>query len=241
MKVRIGPYKSWLGPYQLAEKLMFWVPKEKDEYGFPRKPKLVHQVGEWLAYGKVSPEPKVGETSSLFGEDRKPTRLYKLLSWIHDKRKRNINVHIDDYDVWDMHVTLGYIIRPMLQKLQNKKHGAPFVDDEDVPEYLRSTAVPPKENDWDTDDNHFKRWDWVLSEMLFAFETLEGGANQNWEDQFTTGEHDFQFVKNEEGSFTMIKGENHTAKTDYEAKKAYADRISKGFMLFGKYYEALWD
>ena len=35
MKIRIGPYTDWFGPYQLAETLMFWVPEEKDEHGFP--------------------------------------------------------------------------------------------------------------------------------------------------------------------------------------------------------------
>ena len=24
MKVKIGPYKNWFGPYQLAEKILFW-------------------------------------------------------------------------------------------------------------------------------------------------------------------------------------------------------------------------
>ena len=33
--------------------------------------------------------------------------------------------------------------------------------DEDVPEELKSTSAP--ENEWDTDDNHFKRWEDVVS------------------------------------------------------------------------------
>jgi molybdopterin molybdotransferase len=43
-------------------------------------------------------------------------------------------------------------------------------DDIDVPEELRSTSAPPKENEYDTDANHFARWDWVMDEMIFAFE-----------------------------------------------------------------------
>ena len=61
MKVRIGPYKNWFGPYQLAELLMFWVPKEKDEYGIEHTADRVHKFGEWLAHGKVLPEPEVGD------------------------------------------------------------------------------------------------------------------------------------------------------------------------------------
>jgi hypothetical protein len=58
----------------------------------------------------------------------------------------------------------------MLKQLNKVKHGAPIVDDEDVPEELRSTSAPPKEDIWDTDANHFKRWDWVMNEMIWAFE-----------------------------------------------------------------------
>ena len=240
MKVKIGNYTSWFGPYQLAEKLMFWVPKEKDEYGFPQTADRVHRFGEWLAHGKILPEPAVGEESTAW-EDRPMTWLYRLLQWIHDKKKRTIKVRIDRWDTWGMGETLGYIIRPMLKQLQASKHGAPFVDDEDVPEELRSSSAPPKENEWDTDDNHFKRWDWVLEEMIFAFESLDGGTNEDWEDQFTTGEDDLKWIKQEDGNFRMTKGPNHTAETDWDARKAYGARIQNGFRLFGKYYQSLWD
>lgn len=241
MRVKIGPYKYWFGPYQLAEKLMFWVPKERDEYGILRTADRVHRFGEWLAYGKVLPEPAVGETV-VWGEDRPTTLISKFLSWLDSRKKRKIEVHIDRWDTWSMESTLGYIIRPMLKQLRDNKHGAPWVDDEDVPEELRSTAAPPKEHEWDTDDNHFKRWDWVLDEIIFAFESLEGGTNQDWEEQFTTGEYDYRFKKiDEDGTSQMVEGPNHTAETDWDARKAYAKRISNGFRLFGKYYESLWD
>ena len=32
MKVHIGPYKNWIGPYQLADALCFWVKEVEDEY-----------------------------------------------------------------------------------------------------------------------------------------------------------------------------------------------------------------
>jgi hypothetical protein len=72
---------------------------------------------------------------------------------------------------------------------QKKKHGAPFVDDEDVPDHLKSTAAPAKENEWDTDANHFARWDWVLDEMIFAFECK---TDDSWEEAFRSGEHDHE-------------------------------------------------
>jgi hypothetical protein len=80
-------------------------------------------------------------------------------------------VRIDPWDTWSMDHTLAMIVVPMLRQLRAVNHGAPLVDDEDVPEHLRSTAAPPRENEWDTDANHFLRWDWVMDEMIFAFET----------------------------------------------------------------------
>ena len=245
MKVKIGKYKSWFGPYQLAEKIMFWVPKEKDEYGIPRTADRVHKFGEWLAHGSVRPEPAVGDVVE-WGEDRPTTLISKFLSWIDSKKKRKISVHIDPWDTWNMETTLGYIVRPMLKQLRDKKHGAPWVDDEDVPEELRSTSARELTQDekdtGHTDENHFKRWDWVMDEMIFAFESLQGGANEDWEDQFTTGEYDYRFKKiNEDGTSQMVHGPNHTAVTDWDARKAYAERVSNGFRLFGKYYQSLWD
>ena len=244
MKVHIGPYKNWFGPYQLAEKLMFWVPKQRDEYGITCTATRVHQFGEWLAYGKVLPETAVGE-EAVWGEDRSVTLVYRFLSWLDRKKQRKIKVHIDRWDTWNMETTLGYIVRPMLKQLRDKKHGAPWVDDEDVPVELRSTSareLTQEEKDTGhTDDNHFKRWDWAMDEMIFAFESLDGGENADWEDQFTTGEYDYRFKKLEDGNSEMVKGSNHTAETDWDARKAYGVRISNGFRLFGKYYQSLWD
>ncbi len=242
MKVKLGPYKNWFGPYQLAEKLLFWIPKEKDEYGFPHTADRVHKFGEWLAHGNIQADPEVGDITDMFNDTRPTTWLYKLLSWINSKKKRKVYVHIDRWDTWSMDDTLAHIILPMLKQLNETKHGAPWVEDEDVPEELRSTSAPElteeEKNCGGTDANHFKRWDWVLGEMIFAFENK---LDDSWEDQFSEGERDFQFKKLENGMSEMVQGPNHTNKTDWDGRKAYAKRISNGFRLFGKYYEGLWD
>jgi len=97
------------------------------------------------------------------------------------RKKMKISVKIDPWDTWSMDVTLAHIILPMLKQLKETKHGAPHVDDEDVPEHLRKSAAPPTENDWDTDDNYFKRWDWVMDEMIFAFESKQ---NCTWTEKY---------------------------------------------------------
>ena len=204
-----------------------------------RHPEWVHHFGEWLAHGSIEPETKVGEVRT-FGEKRKHTLLYNFLQWIHDKRERKIKVRIDSYDTWSMDSTLAYIVLPMLKQLNETKHGSPWVDDEDVPEELRSTSAPPKENEWDTDDNHHKRWNWAINEMIFAFETKVGDL-EDWGDQFHTGNSDIGFEKMENGNSRMVRGPEDTSHFDVEGHKAYQARISNGFRLFGKYYEGLWD
>jgi len=237
MKIKIGKYKDWFGPYQLAEKLMFWVPKEKDEYGFPHTADRVHKFGEWLAHGSIEPEAEVGEIRKW--GDRPPTLLYRFLSWIHSKQERTIKVQIDPWDTWSMDHTLAYIILPMLKQLKETKHGAPYVDPKDCPPELKPKKLTKKEKEnGHTDSTHFERWDWVLDEMIFAFENK---VNDDWEEQFETGESDLQWKKLEDGCSQMVEGPNHTRVYDWEGRKAYQSRITNGFRLFGKYYENLWD
>lgn len=231
MKVKIGKYKHWIGPYQIAESLCFWAKDETDEYGIKRKPNWVHNFGTWLSGGKD-----------------KDSWLQKVCMWIESKRKRTIKVKIDHWDTWSMDDTLAYIILPMLKQLKESKHGAPLVDDEDVPEELRSTSASPKENEYDVDDNHFKRWDWVMNEMIFAFECK---LDDSWEDEFRSGVMDTVWLPVDiEGNavpekdaklYHMADGPDHTYECDYDGMRVVQDRIQNGFRLFGKYYQNLWD
>lgn len=237
MKIKIGPHTNYFGPYQLAELLCFWVKEEEGEYGIKSKPHWVHQFGEWLAHGSVEPEPRVGDVTS-WNHDRPDTRLSKFLSWIHSRQQRTIKVEIDPWDTWNMDHTLALIALPMLRQLKEKQHGAGHVDDKDVPKHLRSTSAEPKENEWDTDSNHFARWEWVMDEMIFAFNSK---VDDSWEKQFQSGEHDIRWKKLENGHSEMIKGPKDTFDIDMKGRLAYEKRIQTGFALFGKYYQNLWD
>jgi len=176
--------------------------------------------------------------------------------------ERKIKIQIDKWDTWSMDHTLALIIHPMLVQLQATKHGAPLVDDEDVPEELRSTSAPPLKHEHDTDDNFHKRWDWVLDEMIWTFAQK---IDDNADDQFHSGETDILWrqvdidgnvvndtlyktgkepisPKKEDNTFwEMVEGPNHTHKFDKEGWEKWNARKSNGFRLFGKYFEALWD
>ena len=202
MKVYLSKYRyHWISPYTVLEKVFFWREIDYDE----------PNIDKWS--DRLTPICQ---------------GIQKVLDFIHPK----INyVKIDRWDTWSMDYTLSFIVVPMLKQLKETKHGAPFVDDEDVPEELKSTSAPPKENDYDTDDNHFKRWDWALNEMIWAFEqNLSYDSEEKFFDHAEWDEKEKDFGKN-----------LHKIKIDQVGLKAHQDRKANGFRLFGKYYQGLWD
>ena len=215
MKVKLKKPVNWFGPYQLAEALCFWAPKTKDKYGFDEKPDWVHNFGNWLA-----------------GENH-DTWLAKFLTWFDGVRRKfpwnEDKIEIEYFDTWSMDSTLSPIILPMLKQLKATKHGYGLIDDEDVPEELRSTSAPPKENEWDTDDLWFMRWDWILKEMIWAFEQK---VDDTSEDQF--------FDHSQWNGKKPWDSEYTGPGFDKEGYDAWHERKSNGFRLFGKYYESLW-
>lgn len=154
--------------------------------------------------------------------------VYNWINWlIFDRLKQTVKIKIEPWDTWSMDHTLAHIVVPMLKQLRETKHGGPHVDDEDVPENLRSTSAPPKENEWDIDEFWFERWDYVIGEMLFAFESK---LMDSWDAQF----YKFEDAKDEPLGIKLVW-------SDHDGRTAYQKRMSNGFRLFGKYYEALWD
>lgn len=200
MKVFIGKYRSWVGPFQIAN---------------------------WLQKVGVSEDRchKIGEKLSK-------TWLMKFCEWVEQKKKRNIKIKIHNYDTWSMDHTLAVIILPMLKQLKATSHGVPNTDDEDVPEgiNLRESEAPEHEK-WDVDDNIEKRWEWILNEMIWAFEQLNSDDGDN-ASQF------FDHSECEGLSFVDSIGK---VKVDQEGLKKHEDRIKNGLRLFGKYYQSLWD
>lgn len=237
MKVYISKYRDhWISPYTMLDYVFFWTDWSKcsrdrrirsleEERNYVEHPEWVDRWADRL------------------------TPISRAIQWVGERIYPRIEyVKIDSWDTWSMDHTLGQIALPMLRQLQATKHGSPLVDDEDVPENLRSTAAPPKENEWDTDDNHHKRWDWVISEMIFAFERR---LDDSWQDNFRSGEHDILWVpvdadgnevaKGKHKYYRMDRGPNDTYECNYDAIKLVEERIQNGFRLFGKYYQALWD
>jgi len=139
--------------------------------------------------------------------------LYNIVNWLYfDRIKRTVKVRIDPWDTWGMDDTLSVIVLPMLKQLKESKCGAPFVELEDVPATLHAPKdwLEKYNKDGETDPNFFKRWDWVLDEMIFAFE----------------------HKAHEDPVYMRYEGEEQLR---------VQERINNGFLLFGKYFESLWD
>jgi hypothetical protein len=216
MKIYMSGYRDhWLSPYTILEKVIFWREFDYDE---PIIKRLVRIL------------------------DPFSIALLKILNFVHPRIEY---VKIDRWDTWNMDGTLSTIILPMLKQLQETKHGYFLVDDEDVPEELRSTNAPPKENEWDLDEFAEKRADWVMQELIWTFEQLH--PSNNWESQYHSGNWDMESVPcdwDENGKpklYKYVETDKHTAQFDSEGHSKHSKRIDNGLILFGKYFRGLWD
>ena len=222
MKVSIGPYKNWIGPYQIAG--------------------LLNYVG-------------VSKKKCNHIADSMPDWVTNVCAWIHSKNKRKQKVHIDYWDTWNMDDTLALIILPMLKQLKEKKHGSAIVDLEDVPEHLRGNGTSQNEDiqlhlDFGADHKEqfekdawaslHDRWDWVMDEMIWAFEQIH--PDNDWEKQYHSGVIDIEFQRVPDSDCSeMVRGPNDTHVFDYEGYTKHAERIQNGLRLFGVYFGSLWD
>lgn len=207
MKVYIGPFPNrWRS--NIHEHWLVW--HHKVDYGWRVKEEdydRFDKAVEWL-------------------EDKLQVLYNLTINKYLDKKQRKIKIRVDYYDVWSADNTMAMLIHPILVRLKTQKHGSGHVDDEDVPEHLRSTNGS-KENEWSTDSLWHDRYDWVLDEMIWTFEQL---SKEDGGDNFT------QFEDDPSAQFGLRIVDRGT-----ELRKAHNDRIDNGLRLFGKFYRSLWD
>lgn len=216
MKVYIGPYVKWIGPYQIAE----WVPFLNEDQK--------HNLGAWLASTWVN---RLCECFYSKCERKIKVRIDEYDTWSMDntlahiilpmlkqlKATKHGSPMVDDEDVpehmrhsddteghdnwihykWEW--VLNEIIWAFEQELDDSwedqfRHGKAEYVYTPVNPKQEYTEVPEFINDDDM-KSEWVRMDQVNSDYWF----------------------------------------------DWDGYKEYSDRIQNGFRLFGKYYQGLWD
>ena len=199
MKIKIGPYPNrWMS--NIHTRYM------NKKYGYV----------DWPEYKQKGLRVKAQPFAEAWREQAEDIiqSIYNCtINLFLDRRVQKVKVHIDKWDTWSMDHTLAHIVLPMLIQLKETKHGAPAVEFKDVPEELHPPEGQTSKlyTHGKTDDNYYKRWDWVLDEMIYAFDCKA----------------------NKDDVWVRLEG--------IEEIKKEQQRISNGFRLFGKYYENLWD
>lgn len=145
-------------------------------------------------------------------------------------------------DDWNCDWTIATIVLPLLKKVKENKHSAPYVDEQDVPEELRPPVGVDRDDPnhpWE-DENFFKRWEHILDEIIFAMEEI-ASDNANEPSPYTKeGEMVFGEIDKTTGVGSITFEGYEETKDSREAYNNYHARIRNGCRLFGVYFQNLW-
>jgi hypothetical protein len=109
-----------------------------------------------------------------------------LLRWADSKSKRIEEVIIHDYDTWNLDHTLALVIAPALKKFREFDCGYHVIGNEDVSEELHTSENYGYHTTDEEDEKRSAKWNYVLDEMVWAFDTIIGEDND--EMNYTTEE-----------------------------------------------------
>ena len=224
MKVYLNGYKDhWISPITIVDYLFFWTDWSKcsrnkgfiDDKDWVDSPEWADKLAKKLNW------------------------ISTTIKWVWSKFDRPIRyVKIDRYDTWSMDYTLAYIIVPMLKQLRDTKHGYPMTEDVDAPEEF-SSKNNPADDEYSWDKGAEARWNWILNEMIWAFE--QKVKDDDEDEFFDHSAYDYENnTDTAEWLNDLTKGQSKL-KVDWDGLKAHQERKENGFRLFGKYYQALWD
>lgn len=149
MKVKIGPYATYYGPYQIVGILKFvGVPKQTRE-----------NFAEWL-------------TETWFG------RLCERIQlWRNSKRVYVRIDNTDTWNFAE--TLAHIILPMLEQHKKNNHGSPSVDDEDVPAYLRRSAAPPVDETSGNTDELWHFRWQWVLDEMIWAFSQINDPNNED--------------------------------------------------------------
>lgn len=236
MYVKIGPYKDWIGPFQLADLLQYvGVSEERCD-----------NIGKWLSKTWVN---TLCEKLHKKRDREIVVRIDRYDTWSMDHtlapiilpmlKQLKATKHGSPYvDQSDLPVDLRLTKRE--QKVFDEGHW--------------NKKLKATEEEIDAASKKFHaQFDWVLDQMIWSFEQqfLDDDGRSNYYDPYGPDEEVEEDVPekviNDDGTVTEtapLFGKDwrrEMGKFNTEKHKAYAERKQLGFTLFGKYYQSLWD
>ena len=227
MKVKIGPYRNWIGPYQIAS-ILKYVGVSEDRYhdlGAMLSKTWLNDFCQWI-HDKRERKVKIKIDKYDSWNADNTLALIALPLLVQLRANRHGAGFVDDADVPE-HL--------------RSTNAAPKEDENDTDEHWHARA------DWVLDEII-----WALKQVADGEEEEQkfytGETDILWQaedknknklgDPKPLGESD-RFE--ETAWFSLVEGPNHTHKTDVDGLKAYHKRIDNGLLLFGKYFRSLWD
>jgi hypothetical protein len=211
MKVYIGPYKNWVGPYQMADWLQR-VGVNKD---------TCHDIGAWL--DEKTPLGKICNWLYSKNQRKIKIRIDKYDTWGMDHTLALIILPMLKQLKETKHGSPGDM--PAFDQTSNSAQG--------------SFEFYAEGDDASWDEGH-KQWEVILDEMIWAFEQLvaDDWEDQYWK---IKPELDMADYPEDEGKVTVpvrwkVKGE-----CDWEGMRKHQERITAALTNFGRYFEGLWD
>jgi len=165
---------------------------------------------------------------------------------------QKVDIHIDNWDTWNMDSTLAKIIYPMLIQLKESKHGVPseLVNDVGGEDWTDQSCFDfYKDTHNESWELACKRWDEVLDKIIWSFQQI---AYKDYDSQYHHGDAKFDWVKSDktypnpitgkiEPTYQMVDKNPSEHWYDYVGHQKHEERIQEGLELFGKYYRSLWD
>lgn len=218
MKVYIGRYKNWVGPYQIAEWVPFLNEGQQDRLGAWLDKTWVSEVCHWI-YSKTERKIKVRiDKYDTWSMDN--TLAHIILPMLKQlKETKHGSPMVDDED-----------LPPHMRHTSRKSEDDYETEDNWIHykwEWILNEMIWAFEqeltDDWEEQFRHGE------PEYVYTSVKLD--------------EADVCTSLDEAMEYDCVRMDqvNPGYWVDFEGMKCYSDRIQNGFRLFGKYYQNLWD
>lgn len=213
MKVELGPYRTWVGPFQIADWLQHIGVSEDRCY----------KIGKWLA------DTWLNDLCTWIHskKERKiKIRIDPYDTWSVDSTLAMIAVPLLKQLKATNHGT------PMIDWEDSTFSKEEW---EKIMDYVANgyrSDLTKDEGEWAT-QAHEAVWAHIQDEMIWA---LEKCYDDSWEEKYFT-----RVPVRPDDNLSQTLGVDYSLDVDMPGLRKEQERIAAGLRLFGKYFQALWD